>query len=130
MPCGKLVPGAGDVGGTGGDPGGAPMNCGELNLHPAPPPVKLAVIVPLPVAEGPLNVLKLGVTAAVPDAGPVPAALVAVTEQLYAVPFARPVIVIGEAAPLALRAPGLHVTVKLVMADPPLEAGAVNAIVA
>src|SRR5258706_5677217 len=55
-PCGNNVPGAGVVGGTGVVPGGAPMKAGALNVHPAPPPVKLAVMVPLPVADGPENV--------------------------------------------------------------------------
>ena len=41
-----------------------------------------------------------GVTDTVPDAAPVPAAFVAVTEQVYAVPFVRPDTVIGLAVPV------------------------------
>ena len=52
-----------------------------------------------------------GVTLTVPEAAPVPTALVAVTEHVYVVPFVRPVTVIGDAAPLALNPPGLHVAV-------------------
>jgi len=37
-----------------------------------------------------------------PDAGPVPAEFVAVTVKVYAVPFASPVTVIGEAEPVAV----------------------------
>jgi hypothetical protein len=60
----------------------------------------------------------------------VPTAFVAATEQVYAVPFARPVTVIGEAAPDAENAPGSHVTAYDVMGDPPSLAGAVKAMVA
>ena len=52
-----------------------------------------------------------GVTLTVPEAAPVPAALVAVTEHVYVVPFVRLVTVIGEAAALPVNAPGLHVAV-------------------
>ena len=52
-----------------------------------------------------------GVTLTVLDAALAPTALFAFTEQLYVVPFVRPVTVIGEAAPLAVNAPGLHVAV-------------------
>ena len=45
------------------------------------------------------------------DAGPVPIALVAVTVKVYAVPFVRPVTVIGLDAPVAVMLPGLDVTV-------------------
>ena len=86
----------------------------------------------VPAGGGPL--VNAGTTPAVtdtePDAGPVPTPLVAVTEQEYEVPFARPVTVIGLPAPLALNGPGRHVAVKLVIALPPFEAGAVNAMVA
>jgi hypothetical protein len=74
--------------------------------------------------------VKDGVTAAVADAGPVPTALVAVTEHVYAVPLASPVTVIGEAVPDAVNPPGLHVAVYEVMGDPPSLAGAMNAIAA
>ena len=62
------------------------------------------------------------------DAGPVPRAFVAVTEQLYTVPFVSPVTTSGDAAPLALKAP--QVAVYEVIGDPPLDAGGVKAIVA
>src|SRR5688572_24722001 len=52
-----------------------------------------------------------GVTPTVPDAGPCPAELVARTEHVYAVPFVRPVTVIGLPAPGALKPPGLQVAV-------------------
>jgi hypothetical protein len=44
-------------------------------------------------------------------AGPVPLAFVAVTVNVYAVPFVKPVTVIGEDAPVAVIPPGLEVTV-------------------
>ncbi len=45
-------------------------------------------------------------------------------------PFVKPVTVSGLAAPVVLLPPGLDVTVKPVMALPPLEAGAVKLMVA
>jgi hypothetical protein len=45
------------------------------------------------------------------DVGPVPAELVAVTVNVYAVPLARPVTVIGLPAPAAVSPPGDDVTV-------------------
>jgi hypothetical protein len=45
------------------------------------------------------------------DAELVPTAFVAVTVNVYAVPFVRPVMVIGESLPLAVIPPGLEVTV-------------------
>jgi hypothetical protein len=71
-----------------------------------------------------------GVTDTVPDAALAPTALLALTEHEYAVPLVRPDTVSGLAAPLAVSAPGLHVAVKLVIALPPFDAGAVKAIVA
>ena len=44
--------------------------------------------------------------------------------------MARPMTVIGEAAPLAMMPPGDEVAVYEVIADPPFEAGGVNATVA
>ena len=58
------------------------MSCAAVKLHAAPPPVKLAVMVPVPVADGPVKLLNEGVTLTVAEAGPVPSAFVAVTEQL------------------------------------------------
>lgn len=46
-----------------------------------------------------------------PLAGPVPIAFVAVTVNVYAVPFVRPETVIGEADPVPVKPPGLDVTV-------------------
>jgi hypothetical protein len=60
----------------------------------------------------------------------VPTLLVAVTVNVYAVPFVRPVTVRGDDAPLAVSPPGLEVAVKLVIATPPVIAGAVNVTVA
>ncbi len=45
------------------------------------------------------------------EAGLVPALLVAVTVKVYAVPFVRPVTVIGEPEPVAVYPPGDEVTV-------------------
>jgi hypothetical protein len=59
-------------------------------------------------------------------AAPVPTELVAVTVYVYDVPFAPPVADIGEVAPVKVEPP-LRVTVKLVIACPPINAGAVNA---
>ena len=60
----------------------------------------------------------------------VPAALVAVTVNVYAVPLVKPVTVIGDEPPVALKPPVFEVTVYEVIADPPLLAGALNVIVA
>jgi hypothetical protein len=46
------------------------------------------------------------------------------------VPLVKPVIVIGEEAPVAVMFPGVEVTVYPVIAVPPLLAGAVNVTVA
>ncbi len=62
-----------------------------------------------------------------PEALPVPALLVAVRLNVYAVPFARPVTVIGLDEPVPVNPPGLDVTVYDVIAAPPVDAGAVNA---
>jgi hypothetical protein len=43
-------------------------------------------------------------------AGPVPAALVAVTLKVYEVPLVRAVTIMGEEPPLAVIPPGLEVT--------------------
>ena len=58
------------------------------------------------------------------DEAPCPALLVANTLKVYAVPLVSPVTVIGEAVPVAVRLPGLAVTVYRVMDAPPLLAGA------
>jgi hypothetical protein len=64
------------------------------------------------------------------DASDVPTAFVAVTVNVYAVPFDKPVTVNGLEPPDAVNPPGLDVTVKLVIAEPPLLAGALNDTVA
>ena len=64
------------------------------------------------------------------DATPVPILLVAVTVKLYAVPFVRPVTVMGLLGPEAVNPPGLDVTVYPVIDAPPLDAGAVKVAVA
>jgi hypothetical protein len=45
------------------------------------------------------------------EAAPVPMALMAVTVNVYAVPFVRPVTVMGDVADVAVKPPGLEVTV-------------------
>ena len=64
------------------------------------------------------------------EALPVPMLFVAVTVKVYAVPLVRPVTVIGEDAPVAVRPPGEAVTVYPVIADPPVFVGAVKLTVA
>ena len=51
---------------------------------------------------------------------------VAVTLNVYEVPFVRPVTVIGDDAPDAVNPPGEDVTVYDVIAEPPFDTGAVN----
>jgi hypothetical protein len=53
------------------------------------------------------------------DAADVPLALVAVTVNVYAVPFERPVTVIGL-APVPVNPPGDEVAVKVETAAPPV----------
>jgi hypothetical protein len=60
------------------------------------------------------------------DAGDVPIAFVAVTVNVYAVPLLKPETVIGDEAPVPVIPLGLDVTVKPVIAEPPLLAGAVK----
>ena len=64
------------------------------------------------------------------EAVPVPTELVAVTVKVYAVPLVRPVTVIGDEAPVAVRPSGEEVTVYPVIADPPVFVGAVKLTVA
>jgi hypothetical protein len=92
--------------------------------------VKATVACPLPavaevIAGAPGTVR--GVTALEgADAGPVPALFDAVTVNVYAVPFDRPLTTIGLDGPLAVAPPGLAVTVYDVIGPPPSEAGAVK----
>ena len=50
--------------------------------------------------------------------GPVPSAFVAVTANVYAVPFASPLTVIGELMPEAVNPPGFAVTVYRIIGSP------------
>jgi hypothetical protein len=67
-----------------------------------------------------------GVPVAPADAGPVPMALVAVTETVYEVPLARPVIVQPVVADEQVDPPGLAVAVYPVIGEPPFDAGALH----
>jgi hypothetical protein len=58
--------------------------------------------------------------------GPVPAELVAVTVKVYVVPLVSPVMVADVVIASFVAAPGLLVTVYLLMVAPPLLAGAVQ----
>ena len=51
-------------------------------------------------------------------AADVPKTFVAVTVNVYAVLVVKPVTVKGDAEPVAVRPPGLDVTVKLVIGEP------------
>ena len=51
-------------------------------------------------------------------AAEVPKTFVPVTVNVYATPVVRPVTVNGDAEPVAVKPPGLDVTVKLVMGEP------------
>ena len=53
-------------------------------------------------------------------------AFVAFTVKVYAVPLVKPVTTNGLVVPVAVKLPGLEVTVYPVMAEPPLLAGAVK----
>lgn len=64
----------------------------------------------------------------VPEDGPVPRELVAVTEQVYEVLFVKVLTVIGDALPDPKIPPQL--TEYVVIGLPPLDVGAVNEIVA
>ena len=76
--------------------------------------VKLIVACPLPLVTVPIvgaSGTVAGVTTLLTlEEALTPMALVAVTTKVYAVPFERPVIVIGEAPPVAVWPP-LEVTV-------------------
>jgi hypothetical protein len=64
------------------------------------------------------------------DSGPLPTTFVAWTVNVYGVPLARPVTVIGLAVPVAVWPPEDEVTVYEVIGLPPLEAGGVKLTVA
>jgi hypothetical protein len=59
----------------------------------------------------PGGVIGAGVTVTVPDAALEPVTFLAVTEQVYVVPFARPVTFNGDVVPVAVKPPTLHVAV-------------------
>ena len=84
----------------------------------------VAVAVPIVGAPGTLYVVT---DALAEDAAPVPTTFVAVTVYVYAVLFAPPVADIGDEAAEKVLLPGLRVAVKLVIAVPPINAGAVKA---
>ena len=97
--------------------------------------VKLTVALPLPplaeILVGTPGAIAAGVTADdALEAVPVATELVAMTVKVYAVPLVRPVTVIGEEEPVAVRPPGEEVTVYPVIADPPVFVGAVKLTVA
>ena len=59
---------------------------------------------------------------------PVPIELIATTVNVYEVPFAKPVTVMGELGAVAVKPPTLDVTLYEVIAEPPVEEGAVKLI--
>ena len=77
--------------------------------------VKLTVACPLPAVAVPIVGAPgtvLGVTGLdAAEAGLLPAAFVATTVKVYAVPFVRPVTVMGLDVPIAAKPPVLDVTV-------------------
>ena len=104
VPEGEVNPGVGLQTRFGGQPGTlgtieftCPRSCASTAGETKPPPPEIG-------AEG--------VTAFEAElAGPTPLELVAVIVNVYEVPLLRPVIVMGEEAPLAVTLPGLEVTV-------------------
>jgi hypothetical protein len=99
--------------------------------------VKSAGKVP-PATNAPLDIVNVpavppvGVTFTAAEAAPVPTEFVAVTEQEWLAPLTRPVTVIGLAAALAVRVvpEAVQDAVYDVIAAPPFDAGAMNAITA
>jgi len=71
-----------------------------------------------------------GVTETVADGALAPTELTACTEHVYVVPLVSGPTLIGLVAFGVVTAPGLHVATKLVIAEPPLDAGGVKEIVA
>ena len=118
------------------NPPGLDVTVYEVILDPPlfPGAEKVIVAWPLPRVAVPI-VGASGVVAGVTaldalDALLVPAAFVAVTVNVYVVPFVRPVMTIGEDPADAVNPPGLDVTVYEVILDPPLFPGAEKVIVA
>src|SRR5688572_17007186 len=58
-PCGKPIEPGGALGGMGMAPGGEPMNCGPEKEQVGPPPMKDAVMLPVPVPDGAVNVVTI-----------------------------------------------------------------------
>jgi hypothetical protein len=85
-PCGNTTPEGGATGGLAGSPVTGMKRGVGTKVHPALP-VKLAVIVPVPVADGPENVVTVAGPAGVTgfdgaEGAPVPTPLVAVTVKV------------------------------------------------
>jgi hypothetical protein len=105
---------------------------------PATAATVLTVLVPTAVfrllllAPIKLDVAATGITLTALEDGLIPIALVAMTEQLYAVPLVSGLTVIGlDALVAVLEAPlPVQVAVYPVIAEPPLLVGAVNAMLA
>jgi hypothetical protein len=93
---------------------------------------KVTVALPLDVAISVIAGAPGGPTGIVlddaDDAGPVPTAFVAVTDTVYAVPLARPVMVSGLVTPEVVAPPGDALAVYDVIGEP-FDGGGVNATV-
>ena len=79
-PCGNATSVREPAGGLAGSPLTG-MKLLAVKVHPTPPPVNTAVMVPLPVGDGAVydRATALGVTPIAVEGGPVPTVLVAVT---------------------------------------------------
>jgi hypothetical protein len=102
----------------------------SVNAFPDPPPEfdPVTVVPDVPPSALFATIAPTGVTVPDgPDGEPVPTAFVAVTVNVYPVPFVNPVTV-ALVAPVvdAVKPPGDDVTVYPVIAVPPLLAGAVH----
>jgi hypothetical protein len=102
-----------------------PLSAGGVNVIVAWP--FPAVAVPM---VGALGTVAGTTEFVVAEAVLVPNALLAVTVNVYVVPFVSPVTTIGEAPPVAVNPPTFDDTVYVVIADPPFETGGVNVMVA
>lgn len=90
-------------------------------------PVTVILLIAVVVTVGTVT----GITAdEAVEATELPTGVVAIIVKVYAVPFVKPVTFIGELTPVAVKLPGLDVTVYKVIALPPLLAGATNATLA
>lgn len=107
-----------------------------------PTPLGVMVIVPLYVLfgvtvklvlaertlpdDGPVNVKLLAGTNGVTellaeDSAEFPTTLVALTVNVYATPFVKPVTVSGDVKPVPVKLPGVEIALYCVIADPPSE---------